>query len=347
MKRRRKLPPGVSSFVDRHGTERFRWRRKGHKTIYLKGHPGTPPRPSEEVQRLNAIGSPISAGADRILPGTVDDLVSRFYLSSYFAEGSADRQRVVRGIIEPFRAEFGGDRVADFTFAHIEAVGGKVAAYSLKKQLRRLFKLAVKLGMVASNPVELAEGAKKPKSSGFHTWTEEEIAAFQKRHKLGTKARLALEILLWTWMRRGDARLFGRKHLKDGRIGYTQGKGKKTLYLPAAPQLLAAIQAMPAVGIDTFIVTEFGKPFTAAGFGNWFRDRCDEAGLSHCSAHGLRKAGARRAAEGGATQQGLKAVGGWSNDAEVATYTAAADQVRLAGDTLGRLFKGEDGPTVG
>jgi hypothetical protein len=36
----------------------------------------------------------------------------------------------------------------------------------------------------------------------------------------------------------------------------------------------------------TFLVTEQGKPFTAAGFGNWFRDRCDEAGLTHCAAHG-------------------------------------------------------------
>jgi hypothetical protein len=25
----------------------------------------------------------------------------------------------------------------------------------------------------------------------------------------------------------------------------------------------------------TFLETEYGKPFTAAGFGNWFRDRCD------------------------------------------------------------------------
>jgi integrase len=49
-----------------------------------------------------------------------------------------------------------------------------------------------------------------------------------------------------------------------------------------------------------FLVTAFGKPFTANGFGNWFRQRCDEAGLPHCSAHGLRKAAAARLAELGA-----------------------------------------------
>ena len=43
------------------------------------------------------------------------------------------------------------------------------------------------------------------------------------------------------------------------------------------------------IGVKTFLVTEYGKPFTPAGFGNWFRQRCDEAGLPQCSAHGLRK----------------------------------------------------------
>ena len=28
----------------------------------------------------------------------------------------------------------------------------------------------------------------------------------------------------------------------------------------------------------TFLTTQFGKPFTAAGFGNRFRDQCNDAG---------------------------------------------------------------------
>jgi hypothetical protein len=34
---------------------------------------------------------------------------------------------------------------------------------------------------------------------------------------------------------------------------------------------------------------------------NWFRARCDEAGLPHCSAHGLRKVASLRLAEYGCT----------------------------------------------
>jgi hypothetical protein len=51
----------------------------------------------------------------------------------------------------------------------------------------------------------------------------------------------------------------------------------------------------------TFLVTEFGRPFTPAGSGNWFRDQCVQANLHHYSAHALRKARAAALAEAGAT----------------------------------------------
>lgn len=61
-----------------------------------------------------------------------------------------------------------------------------------------------------------------------------------------------------------------------------------------------------------FLVTAFGKPYTSNGFGHWFRKQCDEAGLKHCSAHGLRKTGAALAAENGATERQLMAIFGWT-----------------------------------
>ena len=190
------------------------------------------------------------------------------------------------------------------------ATGGPAAAQRLRKQLRRLFEHAVRLGMIRTSPVELTARVRY-KTSGFHTWTEEEISIFRQRHALGTKARLALETILWTGQRRGDAHRFGPPHVRDGRVNYEQEKGGKELWLPISPQLRAAIDAMPTVGVQTFLVTESGKPFSKAGFGNWFRDRCDEAGLKHFTAHGLRKAIARRLAENVATQKMIKSVGGW------------------------------------
>jgi integrase len=343
---KRRLPKHVTAFHDRHGKERFRY-RKDAVSRYLRG----PFNSAEFKADLKAAKNAEPRQLVRTRHGTVNDLVARYYAGASFQKAGADRQRVARGIIESFRAEFGDDLVTGFTFEHIEAillvksakrvegkrtVGGPVAAQNLHKQLKRLFKHAVRLKLIATNPAAEADGMAAPKTGGRHTWTEDEIARFRARHPMGTKARLALEILLWTGQRRGDAIDFGPHHIKDGRIEFVASKGKKTMRLPASPQLLAAIRALPSVGIKTFLVTEYGKPFSKDGFGNWFADRCKEAGVPG-RAHGLRKAIARRAAELEATQAMLKAIGGWENDAEVTTYTKGVDQARLAEGILNRL----------
>lgn len=84
----------------------------------------------------------------------------------------------------------------------------------------------------------------------------------------------------------------------------------------------------------TFLQTEYGKPFTPAGFGNWFRDRCDDAGLPMCTAHGLKKAGATIAAENGATTRQLMAMFDWTTVSMAEVYTKAAEKKRLAGEAM-------------
>lgn len=353
MTRKRRKIPNVTSYLDRHGKERWRYRKTGQPTYSFENAPGTKLFKAELEQCRQA--TPAPAAANRAKPRTVEDLCARYYLSADFNSGGATDQTRRKGLIESFRVEFRDDLVENFGFEHVEAillarskkrydakrkriVGGMMAAGSLKKQLRRLFAHARRLKWIEGNPVEEADSVKAGKSKGFHSWTDSEIAQYQRRHPLGTRARLALEIMLWTWQRRSDARLFGPDHLKGGRFNYTQGKTDKDLWLPAAPQLLEAISAMQRVGLKTYLVTDYGLPFSAAGFGNKMREWCDEAGLRHCTSHGLRKAGARRAAEQGATQPGLKAVGGWSGDQEVAIYTAAASQATLAETTLRRVI---------
>jgi len=343
---KRRLPPYVSAFYDRHGTERFRY-RKGGVSRYLRG-PFNSLEFKEDLAAAKKGEAPIVRS--RHEPGSMNELIVHYYESVGFQQASEGRQKTVRGILEPFRAEYGKDLVRNFGFQHIEAillakqkkrrigkrmVGGLTAAVNLQKQLARLFRYAVRLQLIAVSPVDLAESVKAPKG-GRHTWTEEEIARYRQRHPLGTKARLALEIILWTGQRRGDAIDFGPQHIKGGKIEFVASKGQKTMRLPAAPQLIAAIRAMPSVGLKTYLVTEYGKPFTGDGFGNWFAERCKEANVPG-RAHGLRKAIARRAAELEATQAMLKAIGGWEQDSEVATYTKGVDQARLAEGILNRL----------
>lgn len=357
MARRRKLPDYVSAFNDRHGKERFRFRRSGFTPCYLPP-PGSPEFKEAYAAALAGRVSP----APRHKPRSIDDLCERFYRSGTFHKAGETRRARARGIIESFREEFGKHQVANFRFDHIEAilqakapkrydeqakrhVGGPVASENLRKELRRLFAYAEKLEWISSSPVDKAEGVKQAKG-GYHTMGEEEIAQYRRTHAIGTKARAALEIGLWTWARKGDVNSFGPEHLKGDKVKYTQAKTGKTLWLPAAPQMLAAIRALPAIGTRTFLVTAFGKPFSAAGFGNKMREWFDAAGLPNCTMHSVRKAGARRAAEIGATNQQLKAVGGWSGDKEVATYTADADQAGMAEAIMGRLIEWDQSANI-
>ena len=137
------------------------------------------------------------------------------------------------------------------------------------------------------------------KTSGYHSWTEAELRQYEQHHPIGSKPRLALALLLYTAQRRSDVVTLGPASIRAGRLIFTQFKTGTAMDIPIAQPLADIIAATPMIGVKTFLVTDYGKAFTPPGFGNWFRKRCDEAGLPHCSAHGLRKAFLRRMAEAG------------------------------------------------
>ena len=146
-------------------------------------------------------------------------------------------------------------------------------------------------------------------------------------------------------MRRSDAVALGPQHVKDGRITFipqkTSTTTRKTLRLPLLDVLQKVLDASP-LGVRAFLETEYGVPFTANGFGGWFRDRCDEAGLTHCTAHGLRRAGATFAAENGATVPQLMAIFGWATAKQAVHYVDEANQPKIAGSAM-HLIIANDG----
>lgn len=334
--KRKWLPDNVTEYTDRHGRKRYRWRRAGYPPYSFKSLPGTP----EFLAELAACQAVEPRGiAKRAVPGSFDDLAARFYASTAWQNMKPITRSTYRNIIERFREKHGTKPVALMTPLHLDAIIAKIAqdrpgaATNLRKTLKRLLGYAVKIGMVRANAADHTDPIRS-RSDGYHCWTEDQIAAYRASHALGTRARLAMELLLWTGQRRADVVGMGRQHVKNGRIRVRQEKTGKLLWIKIAPQLRAALDAMPPSDAMLFLTTQYGRAFTAAGFGNWFRDQCDAAGLRGCTAHGLRKAMARRGAELLATNQQLKAVGGWSNDSEVATYTASADQIGLADSVI-------------
>ncbi len=339
------------------GVDRWYFRRKGQPKVRLPGFPGSDEFNEAYHQALNAGPKPKAAPTGPLAQPDSFRWLGQLYLASAEAKqldaGTLHVRRLIFQSICHEPTQPGGKKlVGDMPLAYFgpKVVGmlmdrkadAPEAANSRLLLIRSIFRWAMKPahGHATSNPARDVDRIRTG-SSGHHSWTDDEIEQYETRHPLGTKARLALDLLLYLSQRKSDIIVFGRQHVKASWIHFTQFKGRNrnpvTLDLPIVAELQASIDACARAGTLgdlTFLVTAFGKPFTSAGFGNWFRDRCDEAELFHCTSHGLRKAGARRLAERGKSGHQIKAVTGHRTLKEVDRYTEAARQKLLAGSAL-------------
>lgn len=339
-----KLPRYVHGFVDRSGVARYYFRRHGKRTP-LPGAPYSPEFMAAHSEAMEGRGKArADIGANKTLPGSINALVVAYFNSAAFHALAATTQATYRGILEAFRAEHGDRSAAALSRRDVAALVAKkaktpAAAGNRLRMIRLLMRFGIEQGWREDDPT-IGVRAPKTRASGFHTWTEAEIAKFEAKHPVGTRARLALALLLWTAQRRGDVVRMGRQHLKDGWITLRQQKTGAVVQVPVSQELRAAIDALPSEHL-TFLVASNGRPFTAAGFGNAFRDYCRAAGLpSECAAHGLRKAAARRLAEAGCTAHEIMAITGHKTLREVTRYTEAADRHGLAKTAMAKIGKG-------
>ena len=143
---------------------------------------------------------------------------------------------------------------------------------------------------------------KLPKTDGYHTWTDDEVARFEAHYPIGSKARLALALGVYTAQRSSDVLAMGPQHFKNSVLSVRQQKTGKALQIPVHDKLQAMLDGTPNSGHLTLLVNKLGKPHAANDFAEQFRRWCDAAGMpKHCSFHGLRKAACRRLAEAGCT----------------------------------------------
>lgn len=348
--RPRKLPPYVQAFVDRTGRSRYYLRKPGCPRVAL---PGLPWSPEFMAAHAAAIEKRIDNGATKTVPGSIDALIVSYYRSADFLGLRPISQQVYRNIIERFRRDHGSKPAAMLDREHIRRLMAKIAdrpaaANQLLKMIRLLMRHAVDAGFRKDNP---AIGVRKLKmeSGGFRTWSEDEIATFYAKFPLGTRERLALDLLLFTGQRRGDVVRMGRQHIRDGVLVIRQSKTGTEVEIPVAGELRQSLDLLP-VGQLVFLMTGQGKAFTAAGFTNWFRDAVSAAGLPiGLSAHGLRKAACRRLAEAGCTAPQLMSVSGHKTLAEATRYIEAANRKALAEEGMEKVrafvAKGKKGTT--
>lgn len=351
--------PGLVYDRDRHGNVRVYVRQKGKtgEKVRIRSTPGTPEF-FEDYQAAYEGRVVTQAKLQRATQGSLRWLCVQYFDSVEFRQlgpTTARRRRAILEAICQSKTKKGVTERGDLPHArmldrHIYEIRDERADYpesanGYLKALRQLFKWAIKKGHALKDPAASVEQLRS-QSTGFHTWTEEEVARYEARHPIGTKARLAFGLLRYTGVRRSDVVKLGRAMEKDGTLTFTVSKGAtrrgrpgetapgpKRLSLPILHPLRAILDASPS-GHLTYLVTEFQKPFTANGFGNKFRDWCREAGLPHCSAHGIRKHAAVTAAENGATELQLMAMFGWDNPQQAALYTRKANRSKLAKDAM-------------
>jgi integrase len=339
--------------VDRHGNVRLYFRRTGHAKVRLRQPPGSDAFMKEYrglVEGTAPMAPATEPGRQPAAKGSLRWLIESYYASGEYKRLDDRTRHVRRQLLDALCIEnvapgsaltIGALPYATMPPSKVRLLRDAKAAApetgnARVKALRRVFAHAIENDLADRNPAKDVPYIKTG-SQGFHSWTIEEVLQYEEHHPKGTKARLALGLLLFTGQRRADVVAFGRQHMRDGWLTFTQTKNQRnkpvTLSIPVIAELKELIDATPSDHL-TFLTTEFGKSFTSNGFGNRFRKWCDDAGLKHCSAHGLRKAGAAIAAENGATETQLMAVFGWKTMKEAERYTRAARQKVLAGTAM-------------
>jgi hypothetical protein len=331
----------------------------GKQVYYLRGRPKIRVQVAEDVLPWSPtfMAAVESAKAQRPsntkqiinrppVAGTVNSALIGYYDCEAFKALSKTTRQNRRAILERLlRAEHGDKRTIMMHAKAVQAIASK-----LKPNVQRNFRRAMQhfvryycmpLGLMTANPIAGLELTPQPKSKGFHAWTDGEIDQYRAKHKPGTKARLALEVLLMTGHARSDVIRMGDQLVVNGRLSMERQKTGTEFSIQLLPELVAELARHRPTGTVRsmlWLTTENGTPFgSAATFGNWFAKRCREAGVPG-RAHGLRKASAIRHALHGATAHELMAWHGWKTIGEAQRYVEQANVLKLADSAAEKII---------
>ena len=335
----RPRPPHLQREVTRHGKAVWYVRVGKGPRVRIKSAFGTAEFDTEYQDAL--AGKPrASKGAPAA--GSLAWLIERYRDSAAWVKLSMATRRQRENIFKHVTASAG--HLSHTKITKLTIIAGRdrraatlAQARNFLDAMRGLFRWALDAQHVKVDPTAGVKNPPRKKGPGFKMWTEEEMAAYERRWPIGTHQRVWLDVLAYTGLRRGDAVRVGRQHVRDGVATLKAEKGGfiVTMTLPILPVLARTLEAGPC-GDLTFIVGANGKPLTKESFGNMFKDACHAAGVRG-SAHGVRKIAATRAAENGATVAELEAIFGWHGGTMASHYTREADRVRLAKEAMHKL----------
>jgi integrase len=209
-----------------------------------------------------ALGEPAPMSASWQGPGTVGALVCDYLKSPAYSNLKPASQRAYRAVLDRFATLHGHRRVSDMprakVAAYIHTIGAERPAMAnlAKAVLRKLLAHGVRIGYRNDNPITEID---RYKHGTRHTWSEAELAAYERRWPLGTRERLAYALLLYTGQRGGDVVKMRRADISGGAIAVVQQKTGTALSIPIHPDLAAAMKSGPANGL-TLLGDKHGRP---------------------------------------------------------------------------------------
>lgn len=331
--------PYIEHHKDRYGKIRYYFRRRGGPRTRLPD----PWEPEFAAAYSAALKQPSTAKGSAtdaaVPPGSFAALAKLYFASTDFARLKSSTKRPTEQIITKFISEHGCGLVKELTRSHVDIIIARkastpAAANSLLKKLRVLIGFAIAHGWRETDPTLRI---KKFKEGEFHTWTEDELAQFETRWPLGSRERTAYALHLYTGQRRGDVFRMTWADIEGNIVRVVQSKTGAKLSIPVHPRLREALDAWPKKHV-TILHNSYGKAYTVGSYGHFMAITIRATGLpKRCVLHGLRKASARRLAEGGCSSKEIAAITGHKSMSEVERYTRAADQGRLAGAAILKL----------
>lgn len=369
------LPLYVMRDKQRDGSPRWLFRRKGFSKVTLPS-----PVQSKEFWAAYAAalnGQPVAAKTQMrsaLVPkpnlGTLEWLCESYYASGEFKQGEATTQQGKRWVLNKVLEEplvegkpllFRTCPLTALTRKHIIVLRDRKidlpnAANSRVIFLKQLFDWAIDNGYMTENPAATVKRLKAPKG-GYHTWTLDEVRQYEAKHPVGTKARLALALILFTGVRISDVCGLGKQHVKlrgDEEGNQTawfekpqhknRNRDAKWIKVPILPGLQKVLDvSSDIVGDLTYLVSGRRAAYSSHRIGASIKEWCRGAGLPHCSGHGLRKAGATIAAENGASAFQLMSIFGWASAQQAVVYTREMERQKMTSEAMHLIVPKEQG----
>ena len=360
--------PGVTTFKDRYGKERYRFRNRSGWRATIPGEPHTPAFDAayqaaiegQAVPQAKIVRHPRAALPHSLLDcwfrvrnlkswwGALDPLTQDNY--THEIEELLDSKTNSGG-------KYGDGPVADLKPRHVRDIMEKLTpsrARILMTVLRRMMKEAILQEWIEYDPTRIGiDLPKRRNKDGHKAWPPHFCAKFEARWQLGTTARTAYELARWMGVRRSDIALLRHDQMVTKVIDgervhgflFVQHKGRNrdaafAKFHPLNDMLVEAVAARPATG-EMVLAKPDGSSYNMKSLSTMMsRDWAPAAGIpAGYTLHGLRKAMGGMLADAGATAVESRDSLGHATFKEAEFYGRSRDQAKAATNGMRKVIR--------